>query len=233
MQRHHGEGRLTDGAGRLLATALDSTGVALERLPDRPACRGLHEVKEFGPALRNSFGEAAPSSERAELDHRCPIGNWNRPTTQVDFVVLTTAAGEVRLVAELKVWDIGHQLFDLAKVSCLLTTGVPSGFLVCVARNADDFERRAGGVLFPKEVGVTRRHSFAHLIEDHRDEWRRHVGKGGPQPTVVPSGVATTTIASGVPIVAYPGHSARAVEVSILDPTPVTLTNGWPDPSRG
>lgn len=156
------------------------------------------------------------------------MADWNRPTTQVDLVVLARPDNEPRLAAELKVWDIGHQLFDLAKVSCLLTAGVPSGFLVCVARSDGHFERRPGGVVFPKEIGTTRRHSFTDLIEDHRDEWRHHVGKGGPGPRALPAEVTTTTIASGVPIDAYPGHSARAVEVRILDPTPVVLANGWP-----
>ena len=219
---------MPDQAADSLAEALDSAARTLTRLPGRHPRKGLHEVGEFGPALRRAFEDAGSKSERPELNHPCPITNWSRPTTQVDFVVLTTASQGVSLVAELKVWDIGHQLFDLAKVSCLLTAGVTSGFLVCVAKNAGDFERQPGGIVFPEEVGETRRHSFAALIEDHREEWRHHVGKGGPEPTAVPAEVATTTIASGVPIAAYPGHSARAVEVSLLVPTPVVLTDGWP-----
>lgn len=111
------------------------------------------------------------------------MADWNRPTTQVDLVVLARPDNEPRLAAELKVWDIGHQLFDLAKVSCLL--GVPSGFLVCVARSDGHFERRPGGVVFPKEIGTTRRHSFTDLIEDHRDEWRTWA-RGVPDPEPYP-----------------------------------------------
>jgi hypothetical protein len=136
--------------------------------------------------------------------------------------------GAAEVVAELKAWDIGHQLFDLAKVCCLLATGVPAGFLVCVARRERDFDRMRGGELFPAVEGEMREHDFAELIIRHRREWQRHVGKGGPEPTSVPSVVSTCSVASGVELEAYPGHSIRAVEVTVRDPLPVTLANGWP-----
>lgn len=186
--------RVPNQAASSLVTALESAGANLARLPGRAASSGLHEVKELGPALRCYFQERVSPSVRVELSYALPIADWNRPTTQVDLVVLARPDNEPRLAAELKVWDIGHQLFDLAKVSCLLTAGVPSGFLVCVARSDGHFERRPGGVVFPKEIGTTRRHSFTDLIEDHRDEWRHHVGKGGPGPRALPAEVTTTTI---------------------------------------
>jgi hypothetical protein len=56
----------------------------------------------------------------------------------------------VELVAELKVWDIGHQLFDLAKVFGLLAAGPSAGFLVSVARQECDFDRLPSRELFPR-----------------------------------------------------------------------------------
>ena len=50
----------------------------------------------------------------------------------------------------------------------------------------------------------------------------------GPEPTVVPTTVATTAIASGVSLDAYPGHEVRAVRVTTKDPTPIPLSAGWP-----
>jgi len=162
------------------------------------------------------------------VNHMCDIAKWSRTRTQVDLVVL--APGDTTaLVAELKVWDIGHQLFDLAKVCCLLAAGCTGGFLVAVAKREADFTRLPGGELFPEREGVTRSHDFLGLIARHRDEWRRHVGKRRPEPTSIPAQVTTRSVAAGIAIDAYPGHSARAVRIAITDGTPQTLVNGWPE----
>jgi hypothetical protein len=161
------------------------------------------------------------------LGERLEMRNWNRPKSQVDLVVRQAGKGTA-FVAELKVWDIGHQLFDLAKVCCLLSRGVPSGFLVCVAKHTRDFDRLPGGELFAATEGETRTHDLVDLIHRHEHEWRCHVGRQSPEPTSVPAVVSTTAVCAGVEIKAYPGHSARAVEVSIVDPTAIPLANGWP-----
>jgi hypothetical protein len=41
----------------------------------------------------------------------------------------------------------------------------------------------------------------------------------------------TTGVAAGIGIDAYPGHSARAAQVTIADATPVPLDDGWPKPA--
>jgi hypothetical protein len=133
-----------------------------------------------------------------------------------------------KFAAELKAWNIGHQLFDLAKVCCLLVSGVPTGFLVCVAQREADFDWQPGGELFPAAEGEIREHPFSALIARHRAEWQRHVGKGLPEPTSVPSVVSTTSVSAGVALEAYAGHSIRAVEVAVRDPTPVPLADGSP-----
>jgi hypothetical protein len=167
------------------------------------------------------------------LNDAHPIAEWTRPTTRVDLVVLDSSSDTAELAAELKVWDIGHQLFDLAKIGCLLQAGVHVGFLVCVAKTGHDFGRKPGGVLFPGRLGDSRDHDFLELINTYHDEWRRHVGKGGPEPTAVPRRLTTTAVAAAIPVPAYPGHCARAVEVTITDPTLVPLANGWPESSDG
>jgi len=214
-------------AADVVRAALADTGKTLDRLPGRQAKSGLHEGKEFGPALRDSLVNHPVSRDRVALNHTTGLGNWNRPTSQVDLVVFG-AQGGIDLAAELKVWDIGHQLFDLAKACCLLAAGVPATFLICVAKRDEDFDRLAGGCLFPATEGHVREHAFGELIATYRDEWRRHVGEGGPEPTSLPTTVITRAVSAGVAIDAYPGHSARAVEVVVTEPTPVTLTNSWP-----
>jgi hypothetical protein len=144
-------------------------------------------------------------------------------------LVVFTTSGRVAIAAELKAWDIGHQLFDLAKVCCLLTGGVSAGLLISVARRQSDFDRLPGGELFPAHEGEVRAHDFVNLIMKNRDEWRRHVGKGGPEPTTIPTAVTTTAVAADTSIDAYPGHSARVVEVGVSDPSPIALMNGWPE----
>lgn len=218
----------TDAAARV-GQAVGLAGATLKRLPDRNTELGVHEPREFGPALEDALVHTGIERERVSLRHKCPIANWTRTKTEVDLVVFGTSRGPVELVAELKAWDVGHQLFDLAKVACLLTSGVPAGFLICVARSAGDFDSQPGGVLFPAEVGETRHHVLAKLIGDHALEWGHHVGRDGPEPTAVPSAVSTTAVAAGVEVVAYPGHSARAVEVRIVDTALVPLVRGWPE----
>jgi hypothetical protein len=205
-----------------------NTGTALERLPGREVRNGIHEVKELGPALRHSLVGAGLSEDAVVLGEHLQMSNWNRPTSQVDLVMYAPGR-RVRSVVELKAWDIGHQLFDLAKVCCLLDAGVSGAFLICVAKQAGDFGRMPGGELFPSSEGETRKHRFTDLISRHRNEWRHHVGRGRPEPTSVPTAVSTTAIAVDIEIQAYPGHSARAVAVSVLAQAPVSLIEGWPD----
>jgi hypothetical protein len=100
--------------------------VTLDRLPGRKVASGLHKVKELGPALRASLIALGSPSDSVRLNHTADIVRWTRDDTEVDLVVLAPG-GRAALVAELTVWDIGHQLFDLAKVCCLLATGVTEG----------------------------------------------------------------------------------------------------------
>jgi hypothetical protein len=215
-------------AARTVANALAHAGGHLERLEGRRPESGLLEVRELAPALRTALGVELGSNARARVDFEHPIVDWTRRTTRVDLVGLDDTLAQVELAAELKVWDIGHQLFDLVKAACLLRTGVASAFLVCVAKTRQDFDRRPGGVLFPDRTGERRTHNVAELIDAHAEEWRHHAGRGGPEPTSAPTSVVTSAVAVDVPVRAYPGHSARAVEVSIGDPAPVPFVGGWP-----
>jgi hypothetical protein len=210
-----------------IRVALADTGRTLRRLPGREVRSGLHEVKEFGPALRSSLIRGGVAIDLVALNHAVPMANWNRPTSQIDLVVFGPRQ-RVDLAAELKAWDIGHQLFDLAKACCLLATGASAAFLMCVAQRASDFDRLPGGELFPAVEGESREHDFLDLIATHRPEWSRALGRGGPEPTIIPTVVTTTAVSVDVPIEAYPGHAARAVQVAITDPAPIALTDGWP-----
>jgi hypothetical protein len=101
--------------GEQLAAALAHAAANLQRLPGREERKGLHEVNEPGPTLRTALQGIFPSGAHAKLRHRHAISDWTREDTEVDLVVLDDS-GEVELSAQLKVWDIGHQLFDLAKI---------------------------------------------------------------------------------------------------------------------
>lgn len=215
-----------------LGDAIRLTGENVSRAPGREVQNGPHEDREFGPALKEAlskvFADSGSSGWRAELRQRLDISNFTRLSTVVDLVVFGPTADQVAYVAELKCWDVGHQLFDLAKVCCLLSTGIPAGFLVCAARRPADFDRQPGGELFPPREGETRPHRFLDLITRHEAEWRRHVGRNGPEPTSVPAAITTTALAAGVEISAYPGHEIRAIEVRVSDASPVQLTDGIP-----
>src|SRR4051794_31878010 len=117
----------------LVDAALRDAGRTLSRMPGREPRSGLLEVKEFGPALAASFSRVTPSIGTVALNRKIPMADWNRPNSQVDLVVFGPDGG-VTLGAELKVWDLSYQLFDLAKVCCMLQAGVRAGFLICVVQ---------------------------------------------------------------------------------------------------
>lgn len=133
-------------------------------LPTRNQKNGVDENRELAPALKATLTEvlkkAGQDGLRVELRQRLPIADFTRPKSEIDLVVFGTA-DNVELVAELRCWDVGHQLFDLAKVCCVLATGIPAGFLVCAAQRSADFDRAPGGELYPAEVGETRHHRFS------------------------------------------------------------------------
>ncbi len=185
------------------------------------AAEGLKvEDEEFGPALRETLTGALADSGRGgevRLRHRAPIADWNRPTTEVDLAVVED--GGLELVAELKVWDVGHQLFDVAKVCCLLKAGAKAGFLLCITKSPDAFERQAGGELFRAEAGLVHGDVFPILFQRHPAEARKHLKRNRPCPTSLPRRFSTTAVCDPIALGAYPGHQLRAVEVRIEDPT--------------
>jgi hypothetical protein len=213
-----------------LGVAVRGAGKLITCSPGRNPANGPHEIKEFGPATKSSLEfvlrRAGIGDREVELNRRIPVKNFTRATTEADLVVQGPEGLE--LVAELKCWDIDHQLFDLAKVSCLLNSGAAAGFLVCAAKNSSDFDRQPGGELFPVTEGETRQHDFQDLFDAHPVEWSKHVGKGSPEATEVPTKVSTTAIVTGVELDAYSGHEVRAVEVEITDPAPIELVDGKP-----
>jgi hypothetical protein len=210
-------------ASDLIGAAAEALGSALVRHPDRTA-PGPHEVREFGPALGDSVAAVlsdSKSTDQVRLNYEVPIADWNRPTTEVDFAVV--AGAELKLVAELKVWDVGHQLFDVAKICCLLKAGASAGFLLCIARTADAFEIGPGGELFRAEAGLIHGDVFPVLFQRHPTEARRHLKRGRPCPTSLPRRFSTMAVCDPVQVDSYPGHQLRAIEVRIEDPTPTPI----------
>jgi hypothetical protein len=225
-----GEVRFPIEPGREERTAAGLIGAAAEALeaglipdPDRTA-PGPLEVKEFGPALRDTLTAVLADVDadgEVRLGHQTQIADWNRRTTQVDLAVVHGA--ELKLVAELKVWDVGHQLFDVAKVCCLIKSGAKAGFLLCVAKSADAFESNPGGELFPDKAGMVHGDVFPILFQRHPAEARRHLKRNRPCPVSLPRRFSTTAVCDPVPLHTYPGHELRVVEVRIEDPTPTSV----------
>lgn len=217
-------------AAEAMASAARALGSSLHRESSRVPVKGPHELREFAPSLKATMVSALVEAELVDAQvvtgFRLSIADWNRGKSEVDLVVLEE--DRVEIVVELKVWDIGHQLFDLAKLCCLLSAGASTAFLLCIARRSVDFDRMPGGELFPTEPGERRCFDFEGLIEAHLSEWHRHVGHEGPEPTAVPRQVATIAITAPIPIDSYPGHELRACEVEVLDSTRLPLTRGLP-----
>src|SRR5437764_12038667 len=120
-------------AADIVRAAVRNTSQTLTRLPGREMASGLHEVKELGPSLRDSFLRGGNEPERVVLNRAVHMANWNRATSQVDLVLLGSN-DRIEIAIEMKAWDIGHQLFDLAKVCCILAAGARTAFLLCGAQ---------------------------------------------------------------------------------------------------
>lgn len=211
-----------DATGNLVGAAAEALDHVLVRDPDRVAA-GPHELREFAPALRKTLAQSLAASGTAGevlLGARTSIADWNRPDTQVDLAV--RSGNELTLVAELKVWDIGHQLFDVAKICCLLNAGAGAGFLLCIARTPGAFEHSPGGELFPANT-APHHDAFPVILERHATEARRHLRQGRPRPTSLPRRFSTRAVCAPVTLDAYPEHQLRAVEVRIEDPTPASI----------
>src|SRR5262249_12950176 len=127
------------------------------------------------------------------------------------------------LVAELKVWDVRHQLFDVAKVCCLLKAGAETGFLLCIAKSADAFDRQPGGELFRQDAGLVHGDVFPIFFQRPAEEARKHLKVNRPRPTLLPRRFSTTAVCDPVELDAYPGHQLRAVEVRVEDATPIEI----------
>ncbi len=159
------------------------------------------------------------TSRQVYTDVRRPIQHWNRPCTEVDLVVEPIASPRPQIVAELKVWDIGHQLFDLIKCCCLLAAGAEAASLACIARQPGDFVRKPGGELFAEKESEKRIVDVGELLARHSLEWASHVGNDRPEPVRVPARIATRAVGAPVEIEAYPEHQLRTAQVEIVDET--------------
>ena len=210
-------------AAELMGAAAAALDARLVRDPDRKA-PGLHEVREFGPALHDTVTAVLTEFEMGgdvRLGHAAPIVDWNRSTTQVDLAVVSDA--ELELVAQLKVWEVGHQLFDVAKVCCLLKAGAKAGFLLCIAESADAFDRKPGGELFRDKAGLVHGDVFPIIFRRHPAEARKHLKVNRPGPTSLPRRFSTTAVCDPITLDAYSGHQLRVVKVQIEDPTPTVI----------
>jgi hypothetical protein len=207
----------------LVGKAAAALRAGLVRDPERVA-PGPHEVEEFGSALRDALKAELVASETegdVRLAHRAPIVDWNRPTAGVDLAVVDDS--ELALVAELEVRDIGHQLFDVAKVCCLLKAGARAGFLFCIAESPDAFDRMPGGELFRDRAGLEHQDVFPIIFQRHPAEARSHLRRSRPGPISLPRRFSTTAVCDPLDLDAHPGHQLRVVEVRIEDSTAMTI----------
>lgn len=134
----------------------------------------------------------------------------------------------LRWAAEVKVWDIGQQIWDALKLTAgitaedlrtgyLLTAACPSAFA------ADDgHELYAPG---------SHEHIVTELIRVNARAWKRDLGGGSGRPTTVPSRFRTTLLFDGW---CWFGHRLRLMRVeATADSRPLAFTDGWPESIDG
>lgn len=203
----------------ILAQAASQCAQSLERSNGRPMAKGPLEHQEFAPAMANALEDSfLARNEAVEVVTDLTLSNipnWSAKSSQVDMVVRRKPDQEIILVGELKCWDIGHQIFDLLKVACLLEGGASAGFLGVIAKHRSDFATMPGGELFASNPGQRTSHDVLALLERHQPEVRKHFGCGGPEPTAAPIDIETVAIGEPLPVAAYKGHELRLCLVEI------------------
>jgi len=147
-------------------------------------------------------------------------------------VAVTHADGSPRALLELKVDDIEHALWDLAKLAAASRLESVESAVVAVAAPGQTWRSRRDGVeLFAQPAageGMTRDWSTRFFFTAYSKAWEAMYRQARARPVRLPE---TTYLGWGgdAPLAAFAGYELRVLTVSGADDT-LALVDGWPLP---
>ena len=127
-----------------------------------------------------------------------------------------------RWAAELKVWDIGQQIWDAIKLASGLACGdLTDAYLISVAPSLA-FGASPGKELFSSRSDE---HRVAALIERNPRQWQHELSGGSGRPTNPPARFNTQLLERKS---TWYGHEIRLVRLTLSTQDTVRFENGWP-----
>ena len=133
-----------------------------------------------------------------------------------------------RWAAEVKVWDVSHQIWDALKLAAGIAAGdVKVGYLIAAA-SPSAFATQGGKELFANVTpGVC---DVRDLIAANPREWQVLLNGGRARPVVLPANIRVHT---PVDEWCWFGHRVRVARIDVLEPgRTLRLADGWPDGLR-
>lgn len=211
------ESVVVDDLDALVPAAVERCGNLVVGAPGRTFQEAYLET-----ALVKAARALAPEC-RATARLAMPVPHWKPPPGPVDLVLDLAVR---RAVLELKVWDVGHTLWDLLKVACTLDLPDVSRAYLVVAARPRDWRGDCGAIFDPgSAVWPTR-----DLLARWPRSWERLLRGGRARPRRVPARLRVERVAS-CDVPAFPDHEIRCVEVRPARDPWLALEDGWPAPS--
>ncbi len=165
-----------------------------------------------------------------------PIPDWDGDPEGklggIDLSVRHQPDGDLRYLAELKVDDVQHTLWDLLKLaSATQLRGVEAAYLLVAASMRCWDSRKACVAFFPASPTPPTRWATRELFSTYEHAWRDLLKGGSARPTRLPQTITTQFVAASA-VRAYPGYELRAIAVNpIWADGAFSLSNGWPVPA--
>jgi hypothetical protein len=151
-----------------------------------------------------------PSRGRVPL----PVPGWDPQPGATDWVA-TDDRGQPVAIAELKVTDVEAALWDLLKVTCILSADSGMCGYLLVATNPSRWQKAEVAELFAGPVGQTTTWWTGDLLLRWQASWRWLLRGGRARPTAAPMRLRTCLLAAA-PTRRIPDHELRLVKVEAM-----------------
>ena len=149
-------------------------------------------------------------------------GGWSPLPGRLDLHAPT--GRPLRWAAEVKVWDIGQQIWDALKLAAGIAAGdLRIGYLIAAACPTA-FAADDGRELF---AAGTHEHAVRELIRKNANAWQHDLDGGTGRPARMSARFRTTLLFDGW---CWFGHRVRLARIGLAgDPEELPFQAGWPD----
>jgi len=198
----------------------------------QPSEKGAFLERELERSILDSWFFCAPGGEaKALVKHAVP--GWRPEPGHTDLVLGLLGDPSPTMLAELKVYKVEEQLWDLLKLLSIVEHHPvsPSAYLVTAStlnrwNNAEVAALLADA---PNPEASETEWDARKMLEEWSASWRYLLGGGSGRPRDVPSNVLVRGVASAE-VPAFPGYQVRCIGVG-LSPSAGRLCfgdEGWP-----